>query len=165
MNTIEEQLWNYIDGSCTAGEKLAVEAELANNVQYHHTYLELMAVHAELQQLELEEPSLSFTRNVMEQVKLELPPVALKTKVDHRIIYGIGAFFVLSLLGILGYVIASSKLDFNFSMPKMDFTLDTHKLTSSISIQVFVLFDALLVLICLDGLLRRGKISAQKKES
>ena len=108
MNTIEEQLWNYIDGQCTANEKAEIEAKLAIDSNYQAVYEELLAVNQELNNLEFEEPSLSFTRNVMEQVKLEPRPVTLKTKIDKRIIYSIGAFFAISILGLFGYAISIS---------------------------------------------------------
>ena len=68
MNTIEEQLWNYIDGNCTPVERLEIEAKLAVNVQYYSMYQELLKVNEELNALDFEEPSMSFTRNVMEKV-------------------------------------------------------------------------------------------------
>lgn len=163
MSTIEEQLWNYIDGNCTATEKEEIEAKIAVNIQYHTTYQELLAVHQTLNSLDFEEPSMSFTRNVMEQVNLELKPVALKTKVDQRIIYSIGAFFVLSLLGILGYALATS--DLNFTIPTWNLSFDTSKLISPVSIQLFVLVDVVLALVYLDSYLRKGKNLAQKKGS
>jgi len=163
MNKIEEQLWNYIDGNCTATEKTEIEAKIASNLQYSTMYNELMAVHNELNLLGFEEPSMSFTRNVMEHVNLELKPVALKTKVDNRIIYSIGAFFGLAILGIFIYAISITKMDFDFKMPTIDFHLD--KLVTSTSIQVFLMVDIALALVYLDSCLRKGRINAQKKGS
>lgn len=54
--------------------------------------------------MELDEPSMSFTRNVMEAVALQPAPVSLKTKVDNQIIFSIAAFFVLSILAMVGYM-------------------------------------------------------------
>ena len=162
MNTIEEQLWNYIDGNCTDSEKAEIEAKIATNLPYHAAYQELLAVHQELNKLDFEEPSLSFTRNVMEQVKLELRPVALKTKIDNRIIYSIGAFFMISILGIFGYVISISDLSFTFEMPKLDLSFDTTQIFNPIFLQIFILFDVALALIYLDSYLRKRKNMTQK---
>ena len=163
MNKIEEQLWNYIDGNCTATEKTEIEAKISSNLQYSTMYNELMAVHNELNLLGFEEPSMSFTRNVMEHVNLELKPVALKTKVDNRIIYSIGAFFGLAILGIFIYAISITEVNFDFKMPTIDFHLD--KLVTSTSIQVFLMVDIALALVYLDSFLRKGRINAQKKGS
>ncbi|MES2417758.1 MAG: hypothetical protein V4541_06195 [Bacteroidota bacterium] len=163
MNTIEEQLWNYIDGHCTAAEKLEIEAILAINPQYHKVYEELMAVHQELGKLDFEEPSMSFSRNVMEQVNLELKPVALKTKVDNRIIYSIGAFFVLSLLCIFGYALATSDLKFDFGAAKINIPFKVDQLVNHTSLMIFLFVDVVLALIYFDSFLRKRNFSAQKK--
>ncbi len=163
MNTIEEQLWNYIDGNCTADEKIEIEEKIAVNIQYHTIYQEILAVHNELNQLDFEEPSMSFTRNVMDKVNLELKPVALKTKIDNRIVYSIGAFFALSILGIFAYTIAKSSANFDFKMPTMNF--DVSKYINTTSIQLFLLVDVALGLLYLDSFLRKRNINAQKKGS
>ena len=161
MNTIEEQLWNYIDGNCTAEEKIEIEEKIAVNIQYHTIYQELLAVHEELNKIDFEEPSMSFTRNVMEKVNLELKPVALKTKIDNRIIYSIGAFFVLSILGIFIYAIAKSNATFDFKMPIINF--DAGKYVNATTIQVFVLVDVALGLLYLDSFLRKRNLKNAQK--
>ena len=138
MNTIEEQLWDYIDGNCTVVEKMEIEAKIAANLQYSSAYKELLILHQDLGSIELEEPSMSFTRNIMEQVNLELKPVALKTKVDHRIIYSIGVLFVLSLVAIFGYVLATAELSISFKMPQINFSLYESKIITPSSIKIFL---------------------------
>ena len=156
MNTIEEQLWNYIDGNCTDEEKAEIEAKLAMDSQYLQTYMELLAVNSELDKLDFEEPSMSFTRNVMQQVNLELKPVALKTKVDHRIIYSIMGFFILAMLAIFGYVIALSDLSFVSPLAKINFQFDIEKIINPTFFKVFLMIDAVLVLIFIDSYFRKG---------
>ena len=163
MNTIEEQLWNYIDGTCTPVEKLEIEAKLAVNIQYYTLYQELLKVNEELTKIDFEEPSMSFTRNVMEKVNLELKPVALQTKVDNRIIYSIGAFFVLSLVAIFGYALATSDFNLKFNMPAMNFSFDSDKYINRTSLQIFLFVDVVIALIYLDGVLRKRNFGAQKK--
>ncbi|WP_379086485.1 hypothetical protein [Pedobacter sp. UC225_65] len=162
MNTIEEQLWNYIDGHCGPAEKSEIEAKLAIDHQFYSIYQELLVVHGQLNNLDFEEPSMSFTRNVMEQVKLELPPVALKTKVDKRIVYACGAMFIIPLIGILAYIITKTDLSL-INMPKINFAFDFHKVFSPLFIQLFILLDVILAMVYLDSYLRKGKTTAQKK--
>ena len=161
MNTIEEQLWNYIDGNCTFAEKIEIEAKIKTNLQYSAVYKELLLVNNELSKLEFEEPSMSFTRNVMEQVNLELKPVALKTKVDHRIIYSIGGFFIVAILMIFGYVIATANWSVKFDLPQINFDLYESKIITPTTIKIFLMVDVILALIYIDGLLRKNR--AQKK--
>lgn len=161
MKTIEEQLWDYIDGNCSPTEKIEIEAKIASDLQYAYTYEELLLVHSELSKTDLDEPSMSFTRNVMEQVNLELKPVALKTKVDHRIIYSIGGFFIVAILMIFGYVIATANWSFKFDLPQINFDLYESKIITPTTIKIFLMVDVILALIYIDGLLRKNR--AQKK--
>lgn len=163
MNTIEEQLWNYIDGNCSFAEKIEIESKIKANLQYSTAYKELLLVHGELSKLEFEEPSMSFTRNVMGQVNLELKPVALKTKVDNRIIYSIGGFFILSIIAIFGYVLATADLSFNFQLPQMNLDLYQSKIITPAAIKIFLMVDLVLGLIYMDSFFRKRKDKAQKK--
>lgn len=162
---MEEQLWNYIDGNCDASEKAAIEAKLMVDLHYQKLYQELLLVHQELNAIDLDEPSLSFTRNVMEQVKLEPRPVTLKTKIDTRIIYGIGAFFVLSILGIFGYAVAISQVNFSFEFPKINFAYDSAKFFNPTFLSLFVLVDVGLALVYLDRYLRRRMAKGVEREA
>ena len=161
MNQIEEQLWNYIDGNCTAEEVAQIKAKLLTDNQYQQIYEELLAVSNALENLEFEEPSMSFSRNVMEQVNLEIKPVALKTKVDNRIVYSIMAFFLLSMLGILGYVISQSDFNFSSSLSKINFQFDTKKILTPTFLKVFFIIDVILILLFIDSYFR--KEMTQKK--
>ncbi len=157
MNSIEEEIWNYIDGNCTNSEKIEIELKIKANLQYNATYQELLLVHKELNDLEFEEPSMSFTRNVMDQVHLELKPVALKTKVDSRIIYSIAGFFILTIAAIFGYVLATADLSFKFDLPQINFDLYKNKIINPTSIKIFLMFDLVLALIYMDSFLRKRK--------
>lgn len=155
MNTIEEQLWNYIDGNCTPVERLEIEAKLTGNIQYHTIYQELLKVNEELSKINFEEPSMSFTKNVIDKVNLELKPIALQTKVDNRIIYSIGAFFILALASIFIYAGATSDLSFKMDIPKMNFSFETGKYINQTSMQIFLFIDIAIALVYLDGILRK----------
>ncbi|TDQ09615.1 hypothetical protein [Pedobacter metabolipauper] len=110
-----------------------------------------------LKGMELEEPSMSFTRNIMEQVKLEIPPVSLKTKVDYKVIYGIAAVFLTAIIGIFIYALANA--DFNYALPKMDLqvNIQTEKILTSTALKAFLFVDLVIALIYLDSFLRRKK--------
>jgi hypothetical protein len=100
--------------------------------------------------LELEQPSMSFSRNVMDRVKLEIPPVALKTKVDSKVIYGIAAIFICSIAAIFAYVIVNA--DLSYSLPKINVNLESAvqaTLTSGV-LKGFLFADAVIALILFD---------------
>lgn len=160
MISMEEEIWDYIDGNSSAGQRLLVEAKMASDPVYRSLYEELLEINTQMAGMDLEEPSMSFTRNVMEQVKLEIAPVSLKTKVDKRIIYSISAFFICAMLGIMGYVVANS--NFSFEGFKSTHFLSTgalnfSKMISPTFIKIFLFVDLLLALAYLDGFLRRKR--------
>jgi hypothetical protein len=161
MKTIEEQLWDYIDGNCTKSESAMIEEKIANNLQYHALYEEFMQVQATLKNMALDEPSMSFTRNVMDQVNVELKPVALKTKVDQRIIYAIMVFFIGAISMVFVYAIAQSDFTYSFQLPELKFNFND--LVNSQFFQVFIMVDVALILLCIDSYLR--KVMSQKKGS
>lgn len=104
MNTqrsTEERLWEYIDGLSSPEEKSVIEKLLQENTEWKNKYNELLQVNEMLQSSELEQPSLRFTKNVMEGIaKLHIAPAA-KKYLNNKIIWGIGIFFIAMLIGIL----------------------------------------------------------------
>jgi hypothetical protein len=158
MTTIEEQIWDYIDSSGTAGHRLEIERKIATDETYRSVYTELSAIHQQIGEISLDEPSMSFSRNVMEMVNLEMPPVSLKTKVDNRIIYSIAAFFILAMAVILVYVVSNIQL----TMPKMTLTISMDQYlgqyVSPVFIKSFLFIDTIIGFLYLDRLLRRKRI-------
>ena len=106
MNTqhnIEERLWNFIDGTASAGEKTVIEQLLEINAEWKAKYHELLQVNELLKSTELEGPSMRFTKNVMEEIsKLHIAP-ATKSYINKKIIWGIGVFFITLFVGFLIY--------------------------------------------------------------
>lgn len=108
-----------------------------------------------LKSIALDEPSMSFRRNVMEQLAHETAPVVLKTKVNKRIIYGIAAFFVAGILGIFVYALASSSFDQDWFKLDPDLGKTIDKYISSQFLKLFLMLDAVIALVWLDSVLRK----------
>jgi len=155
MNTIEQQLWDYIDGNLSETQRKSIEAKIESDISVRLQYEELQNLNIAFGEMELDEPSMSFTRNVMEDVALQPAPISLKTRVDNRIIYSISGFFVLSILGILSYILYNT----TFSMP--DFSkyfavnLNVDKILTPTSLYIFLGVDLVLGLIFMDYILRK----------
>ena len=163
MNNIEEQLWNYIDGTCTADEQEAISKLIAADEAVRLKYNELLALNTEFAAMELDEPPMAFTYNVIEAIRTEQAQVPLKAAINKRIIMGIAIFFVITLTGFLVY--AFTKMDFtamgsvkigvkmpaNFKMPEVS----TH--FSKPLVEGFMFFDVVLSLFLFDAWLRRKK--------
>ncbi|RYY88265.1 MAG: hypothetical protein EOO15_09485 [Chitinophagaceae bacterium] len=108
---MEMQLWAYIDGLSEESERNAVERLIAENAAWRTRYAELLDTHRMLQQSELEEPSMRFTRNVMETIASTQIVPASRQYLNNRIIGGIGLFFGALLLLVL--VLAFKDADWN----------------------------------------------------
>jgi hypothetical protein len=100
---LEVRLWEYIDGVSNEAEKSAIEKLIAENAEWKAKYHALLEVHQSLNLVELEEPSLRFTKNVMEEIaRYQIAP-ATKTYINSKIVWGIGLFFITMIVGFLVY--------------------------------------------------------------
>lgn len=166
---MEDRLWNYIDGACTAEEKLFIEQLIANNAEWRAKYHELLEVHTLMRDhLELEAPSMRFTQNVMEEIgKYQIAPAA-KSYINKRIIWGIGSFFLLTILGFLAYALAqinwsapsTSGGHTPFHIDKIDFS----KIYNSTYGTIFMMINVVLGLMLLDLYLGRKKKRLQENK-
>lgn len=162
MNThqqMEERLWGYIDGACGAEEKSAIEKLLDSNVEWQSKYRELLDVHQLLHSTELEEPSMRFTRNVMEEIaKLHIAP-ATKSYINKKIIYGIGAFFITMIVGFLIY--GFSQIQWTASSDNL-IPIDFNKVNfgaffNNTYVNMFMMLNVVLGLMFLDRYLSNKK--------
>jgi anti-sigma factor RsiW len=164
MNNIEEKLWNYIDGTCTAKERAAIDVLLAENEIYRQTYLELLALNREIAAMEIDEPSMAFTYKVMENIRTEHAKQPLKARINLTIIKLIGGFFVITISALLIFILASV----NWSGTVAD-TGNVHtytapaitNLTQNSLFKGFSFFYVMLVLFFIDSFLRKNNFSKQ----
>jgi hypothetical protein len=165
QQNMEDRLWDYIDGTSSAEEKLFIEQLIETNLEWKTKHKELLEVHQLMSShLELDAPSMRFTQNVMEEIsKYHIAPAA-KTYINKRVIWGIGTFFLLSIVGFLIYGVAQitwtsgegSSLPFDFS--KINYSkLDFGKFFNSTYTTVFLLINTILGLMLLDMYLRKKK--------
>lgn len=103
---IEVKLWEYIDGMAEPSEKSTIEQLIADNAEWRAKYHELLELHGSINLVELEEPSLRFTRNVMDEIaKYHIAP-ATREYINKKIIWGIAAFFITVIVSFVIYGIA-----------------------------------------------------------
>jgi hypothetical protein len=151
QQNMESRLWEYIDGH--SNEKNVIEQLLESNRQWKEKYNELLEIHQLMRSSELEEPSMRFTKNVMEQIaKYHIAP-ATKTYINKKIIWSIGSFFVLMVIAFLIY--AFGQVDWNtqgdnnlpFDLSKIDYS----KIFSNTYINIFMMINVVLGLFLLDN--------------
>ena len=160
MKSVEEKLWDYIDGSCTADEQQAIKNLIETDVIYSSKYQELVQLNQEFATMELDEPPMAFTYNVMEAIRKEHAQQPLKAAINPYIIKGIAAFFIIIVVGVL--VILFSSINWtsghtatNFALPNFTAFFNNRILN------VFLFFDTLLGLFFLDIYLRKRNLSKQ----
>jgi hypothetical protein len=161
---IEQHIWDYIDGLCTPAEKEMVEKLLQTDPSWNAVYLELRNFNTLVAKTDMiEEPSMRFTKNVMEQVsKYKIAPPA-QSYVNKKIIYGIATFFIVTIVASILYGI--SLIDFSSSnsagsikLPEVDYSkyqLNWSQYLSSPVIYIFLFMDVIAGLLLLDRYLRR----------
>jgi hypothetical protein len=164
MNTVEEKLWNYIDGTCSEDERKAIDILIAQDETYRRKYNELLALNQEFAKMEPDEPSMAFTYNVMEGIRAEHAQQPLKAGIDKRIIKGIAGFFILTILLLIVFVLSTMHVpSVNFSgyLPESLKVPDMKNYFSLPVLKGFLFFDVVLGLFLLDGYMRRRNVSKQ----
>ena len=164
---IDDRVWDYIDGSCSEGEKSAIEQLIETNLDWRAKYKELLEVHQLMQNsLELDEPSLRFRQNVMEQIARYHIAPATKSYINKNIIYGIAAFFVTMVLGFL--VSGFAQVNWRESSPGSTLPIDVSKLDwskffNNSFTNIFLMVNIVLGLMLLDMYLGKKKKDLQEK--
>lgn len=172
MNTqpsIEERLWDYIDGLASPEEKSAIEQLIESNIEWRRQYHELLEVHQLMSNsLELDEPSMRFTQNVMEDIaRYQIAP-ATKNYINKKVVWGIVSFFVLTIVGFLIFILGQMVTTGGSGNTALPFNLDPDRLNfgkafSSTYATVFVMINAVLGLVLLDMYLNNKKRQLQEK--
>lgn len=157
---MEARLWEYIDGIVKPEERSVIEALIQSQQDWRDKYQEMLALNKDLQtHLELEAPSLRFTKNVMEEIaRLHIAP-ATNSYINKKIIYGIGGFFITLILGFVIFAIAqidwsSGSSNGGFEWNRIDFT----GVFNNQFVNIFMMVNIVLGLMLFDRYL-----TAQKK--
>lgn len=165
QQNIEQQLWSYIDGVSSTEERTAVEKLLQSNLEWKNKYHELLEMHQLINSTELEQPSMRFTKNVMEEIaKLHIAP-ATKNYINKKIIWGIAGFF-LTLIGVF-VIYGFAQIDWN-TQPDSKYTVDFSqidfaKIFNNNFVNGFMMINVLLGLVLLDRVLANKRKKFQKQ--
>ena len=165
MNTpqnIEEKLWNYIDGMMDQKEQSFIEELLQNNHEWKNKYAELMEVHQLMQDnIDLDQPSLRFTQNVMEEIsRLYITP-ATRNYINKNVIWGIGIFFLTTIIGLIVYTLGQidwSAPSGSGNIPEINMSsVNWGAMFNSTYVNVFIMVNIILGLMLLDMYLTKKK--------
>ncbi|TXJ26383.1 MAG: hypothetical protein E6Q24_12235 [Chitinophagaceae bacterium] len=166
--TIEERLWEYIDGMATPEEGTVIDQLIEADAEWRVKYGELLEAHQMMQASELEEPSMRFTKNVMEEIALLQIAPAAKTYINKKIIWGIAIFFITMIVGFLIYGIGqvqwSSGSSSSSPIPIDLSNIDFSKMFNNTYINIFMMMNMILGLFLFDRYLtnKRKKTFSNK---
>jgi hypothetical protein len=155
---MEARLWAYIDGLSV--EELFIEQLIKENAKWRAKYKELLELNQLLHATELEQPSMRFTKNVMEEIsKMQIAP-ATKEYINKNIIWSIAAFFLIVIVGFLVYGFSQVNWSSgNASNPGgIDFTqVDYSRMFNNTFVNIFMMANIILGLMLLDRYLASKK--------
>jgi hypothetical protein len=162
---MEMRLWDYIDDLSDTSEKAAVERLIAEHAEWRIKYQELLEVHQMVQVIELEEPSMRFSKNVMEEIAKHHIAPATKNYINQKIIWGIAAFFITAIVGFLVY--GFSQVDWSAGNTEsgfgIDFTrVDYSSMFNNSFVNVFMMLNVILGLMLFDRYLDMKRKQYQK---
>jgi hypothetical protein len=163
---IEERLWDYIDGLSSKEEKAQIEVLIESNLEWKKAYAELLDAHQLMQNhIELDQPSMRFTQNVMEEIsRLHIAP-ATKNYINKNIIWGVAGFFIFMIIATVGYGLSQiswgtgSETQLPSQLSKVDFT----KVYNNTYTNIFIMVNTVLGLALLDMYLRNKSKKHQEK--
>lgn len=165
---IEQRLWAYIDGISSTEERTSVENMLQSNLEWKNKYHELLDVHGMINAAELEQPSMRFTKNVMETIaQYQIAPAA-KNYINKRIIWGIAGFFFTLMLVFLIYGFAqvewtsSTESPYSIDLSQLS-QVDYSKIFNNTFVNIFMMVNVLLGLVLLDRVLANKRKKFHKQ--
>jgi hypothetical protein len=71
MKNMEEQLWDYIDGTCSGEEHKAIAVLIEQDTTWRAAYTELLEMNGDITMVTLDEPPMAFSYKIMEAVRAQ----------------------------------------------------------------------------------------------
>lgn len=153
------QLWEYIDGSGNEATRLRITQLIETDALWKETYNQLMEVHNSISAvIETGQPSLRFTRNVMDAVAgIDILP-ATRRYINPAIMKGMAAFFIIPVILLISYCLFS----INWLSPSLGYfsgikreSIHLERLFSSTFFNTAIAINVILGLVITDLLLRK----------
>jgi len=151
---IDEQIWSYLDGSCSAAEKAAVDAKINEDRIWREKFDELQQLNSGLKRVEPEQPSSDFSTRVMNALKTEHTLLPARKYIHSYIIHGLAFFFILIILvGICQAIYSDSEKQkiLEFTQPGINYNSIINRNT----IFIIIAINITLALAIADKILRK----------
>lgn len=163
---IELLIWDYIDGNLNEEERNAINYQIKNDTRWGNVYADFMSFNSQLSATnELTDPSLRFTKNVMEQIVSEQIVHTKKVYINPYIIKGIAAIFISTISIPIIYLLCNTNWSpssnvsyFNnvktLDLPKFNFD----DIFNGSVLNIIICINVILILALLDTFLSRKNI-------
>ena len=162
---MEARLWEYIDGMALPEERTVIEELIQTQQAWREKYQELLQVNQDIRQhLQLEEPSLRFTKNVMEEIARTQIAPATRNYINKKIIFGIAGFFLTLIFGFIIY--ALGQIDWSAGSSSSGFEwsrVDYSRVFNNQFVNVFMMINIVLGLMLFDRYLTEKKKNWSKE--
>ena len=163
QDEIEMQLWEYIDSTCSEADRQRIAMLIATDPLWQEGYTELSLLHTGISSsLELEQPSMRFTKDVMDAVAATHIAPATKKYINLNIVRGIAAFFIIGVATLLGVALATANMNDGHKLALPDLGLET--LFNSTFFYAAIGVNILLALLLADVVVRRKQAAASGHE-
>jgi hypothetical protein len=167
LKNMEERLWDFIDGSSSPIESATINRLLETNPVWQKAYKSMLDMNILFSETNLEEPSMRFSKNVMDEIAKHRIAPSTKSYVNKKIIYGIGGFFLVLIGGMLAYLFTQidysqqGSISIPTNLPKVN--TDWSFLGNSKAMQIFLIIDTVLGLFLVDKYLqnKKGKLNTK----
>ncbi len=112
---IEIQLWEYIDGNCTAEEQARISGLIVTDAAWKACYEDLLSFNRSVQEDAMPEATTpGFTENVMNVLDTAAQRYAARKRTLNLCIRAVAAFFIVSITLLLSYaLIAAGGISFS----------------------------------------------------
>ncbi len=162
QNNIEETLWEYIDGLCDEQAHSRIAGLIASDAAWKSKYEELLAFNSSISAgLALEEPSIRFTKNVMDIISQTSAIPSVRRYINPVIIRSIAAFLLISIVATTLFAFFSAGTGTaipakEIIIPKAPVRMpDVANFINTNTITVLLCVNVVLGLLFLDTMLRR----------
>ena len=164
QKSIEERLWEYIDGTSSASEIHIIEKFLKEDEEWNHLYGELLEIRQKIKFSEPEQPSVRFNQNIMDKISAFHSLPSENKYINKKIIWAISIFIITLISAFLVY----GFVQVDWTSPKNNFAFDFAKVDvlrffTSTNVYIVMTVTVVLGLMLLDRFLALKKIHYLKR--
>lgn len=153
---IERQLWEYLDNTCSEKDRIRIATLLRTDTTWKTLYDELHVLHNAIAAMEPNEPSLRFTKNVMEATSEARVAPRIEKYLNRKVIIAITVFFIVSLGSMLLYTLVhANRHASDVATPSP--MIGTAFFISPVLLQASMYACTLALLAFIDSLLRKAR--------